>query len=203
MTTSPRFFSRRSFALICCTVMLAVSSMYICSPLRTPAPDARRTQSSLVSMPFRSFWESTSDSVESIRLASSSLDISSENTATSLSLRRATLVAMFSAKEVFPIPGRAAIRISSDLFRPEMVVSRYLKPVLAPRYFSRSGPAILPIWSYASQTASPILVSPRTSLPCRMSKIRCSAASISACALCSPDWMSCKMPRAVSARQRM
>ena len=124
MTTSPRFFIRRSFALICCTLMLAVSSMYMGSPLRTPALVASRTQSSLVRKPLRSFWESTSASEESIRVASCSLDISSEKIATSLPLCRATLVAMFRAKEVLPIPGRAAISSRSDLFRPEVTVSR-------------------------------------------------------------------------------
>ena len=124
MTTSPKFFIRRSFALICCTVTLAVSSMYMGSPLSTPALVASRTQSSLVRKPLRSLLESTSASVESIRVASCSLDISREKIATSLSPRRATLVAMFSAKEVFPIPGRAAISSKSDLFRPEVMVSR-------------------------------------------------------------------------------
>ena len=109
---------------------------------RTSALEASLTQSSSERKPLLSLLESTSASVESILVASCSLDISSENTATSLLECLATFVAIFSANEVLPIPGRAASIIRSDLLRPVVIVSRRVYPVFAPRYFSLSGPEI-------------------------------------------------------------
>ena len=51
-----------------------------------------------------------------------------EKMATSTSFFMATLAAMFSAKEDFPIPGRAATKIRSDLLSPESRASRPVKP---------------------------------------------------------------------------
>ncbi len=49
-----------------------------------------------------------------MRLTSCSADISSEKMHTALPVFAATLEAIFSTKEVFPIPGRAPTRIRSD-----------------------------------------------------------------------------------------
>ena len=54
----------------------------------------------------------------------------------------ATRVAMFSAKLVLPIPGRAARMMRSPRPRPVRTVSSSRKPVGMPLYLSASGPLI-------------------------------------------------------------
>ena len=75
---------------------------------------------------------STRASEDSRRVASCSRLISRENTATVLRTALATFSAIFSAKEVLPMPGRAARRIRSDLFSPEMAISTSGRPVDRP-----------------------------------------------------------------------
>ena len=63
-------------------------------------------------------------SLERMRLTSWSFVISRLNTATGTFCFFATLVAMFRAKEVLPIPGRAARMIRSERPKPVSMVSR-------------------------------------------------------------------------------
>ena len=56
----------------------------------TPIPSTTASQSESVREPVRSFWESTLDSMESIRFTSCSLDISRLNTIQGRLLRTAT-----------------------------------------------------------------------------------------------------------------
>lgn len=67
-------------------------------------------QSSSVSLPVTSFWLSTKLSLDKSRIASCSRDISREKNATVLLVLFATDSATFSAIDVLPMPGRAAMR---------------------------------------------------------------------------------------------
>ena len=75
---------------------------------------------------------STNASEASKRVANCSRLISREKTATVLWTALATFRATFSAKEVLPMPGRAASRIRSDLFRPVIFWSTADIPVESP-----------------------------------------------------------------------
>ena len=75
---------------------------------------------------------STKRSLEIRRRASCSRLISREKTATVLWTALATFRATFSAKEVLPMPGRAASRIRSDLFSPVIFWSTADIPVESP-----------------------------------------------------------------------
>ena len=66
------------------------------------------------------------------RFISCSFDISSEKIATVPLLRIVTYSAIFSARAVLPIEGRAAIRIRSAGCRPAVRLSRSWKPVATP-----------------------------------------------------------------------
>ena len=74
---------------------------------------ASRIQSSLESVPFRTFCMSTRASEQSMRIAICSRGISSVNTATFLPWFKLAWEAMFMAKEVLPMEGRAPTTISS------------------------------------------------------------------------------------------
>ena len=74
---------------------------------------------------------------------------------------------MFSAMEVFPMPGRAASRIRSDLFRPEMARSRSPSPVDRPGTAASLAASSLSR-SYTSSSTAEMGVSPRAARPCRM-----------------------------------
>ena len=65
-------------------------------------------------------------------MESCSLDISSENIATGTFAFTAAFLAIFRAKEVFPILGRAAMIIRSDFCKPDVRLSRRVKPVATP-----------------------------------------------------------------------
>ena len=65
-------------------------------------------------------------------MTSCSRDISREKKATVLFVFLATLSAMLRAMEVLPIPGRAAMRMRSDLLRPLIFLSRSRRPVDRP-----------------------------------------------------------------------
>ena len=82
--------------------------------------------------PVRSRPLSTQASELKSRVASCSRDISRENTATVFFSDFATFSATFSAKDVLPIPGRAASKIRSDLFRPVILRSTAERPVESP-----------------------------------------------------------------------
>lgn len=94
-----------------------------------------RAKSSSVNLPVRIFQESTARRAQNMRSTSCSLDISREITPIVLPAL-ATFWAMLRARDVLPIDGRAARTIRSDGWRPESMLSRDLKPVGVPRYFS-------------------------------------------------------------------
>ena len=124
MSTRPRFSSRLHLAFISATVMAGLSSTRISVWLR--AEDAMESlfQSSSVSLPVTSFWLSTKLSFDKRRIASCSRDISSEKKATVLLVLFATESATFSAIDVLPMPGLAAMRRRSELLRPLIFLSR-------------------------------------------------------------------------------
>ena len=62
-------------------------------------------------------------SLASMRRRSDSLDISSEKTATTLLSRTAQFCAMLMAQAVLPMEGRAAMMMSSEFCRPEVILS--------------------------------------------------------------------------------
>ena len=66
------------------------------------------------------------------RMASCSRLISREKKTTVLPENLPAWRSMFRAKEVLPMPGRAARRIRSDLFSPEMAISTSGRPVDRP-----------------------------------------------------------------------
>ena len=74
---------------------------------------------------------------------------------------------IFRAMEVLPIPGRAASRIRSDLFRPEMARSRSVRPVDRPG-MALSLAASSARRSYTSMMTSEMGVRPRAERPWRM-----------------------------------
>ena len=82
-----------------------------------------------VRRPVNRFCEGTSAARERRRVTSCSRDIASEKIATFLCCVIATLSAMLSAILVLPMPGRAAMMTSSDLFRPRIRSSRSGRPV--------------------------------------------------------------------------
>ena len=103
---------------------------------------ARYSQSSARRAPVRKAWLSMPASAERMRLVSCSLVISRLKMATGTFCCMATRVAMFSAKLVLPIPGRAARMMRSPRPRPVSTVSSRRKPVGMPLYLSASGPLI-------------------------------------------------------------
>ena len=99
-----------------------------------------------VSCPVCRFCDGISAARESSRETSCSRDISSEKIATVLPRFSPAYRAMFRAMLVLPMPGRAAIRISSDLFSPRIMRSRSERPVEMPgNFFPES--AASDIWS--------------------------------------------------------
>ena len=119
MTMSPSLLpTRRHFAIISGTVMPEFSSMRIDIDCSDSVAPAMRSQSVSSSVPMRSFLLSMSASLESIRVASCSRDISSWKMTTVFPLRLAAFTAMFRAMAVLPMPGRAASRIRSLLLSP-------------------------------------------------------------------------------------
>ena len=106
------------------TVVTALSSTKMGAAARVWVAFAILTQSASVRLPVRSFWLSTRASAERSRWASCSLLISREKMATALPDPLATLEAILRAKAVFPTPGRAAMRMRSDLLRPVIMASR-------------------------------------------------------------------------------
>ena len=93
---------------------------------------AIRPHSSGVRLPTRSFLLDTRASDESRRLTICSRDISRLKNATGRLLLTATLRAMFSAKLVLPMPGRAPTMIISDRLRPVVSSSRAAMPLGMP-----------------------------------------------------------------------
>ena len=95
---------------------------------------ASLSQSSASKLPERSFSLSTLASAESSLVTNCSLDISRLKTkvAPGASERVATYLAMFSAKAVLPIAGRAATMIRSEGCNPLVLWSRSAKPVGRP-----------------------------------------------------------------------
>ena len=81
----------------------------------------------------------------------------------------ATFVAMFRAKLVLPMPGRAARMIRSERPMPVSTVSRYVNPVGMPAYLSRSGPAIFCRFTSVSTITLEMLVRALVSRPERIS----------------------------------
>ena len=114
------------------TVTVESSSIRILDWFRESAAAATFSQSSSVSLPVTSFLLSTKHSLEISRRASCSRLISREKNTTFFPDFFPASSRMFRAIEVLPMPGRAASRIRSDLFRPEMARSRSTRPVDRP-----------------------------------------------------------------------
>ena len=85
---------------------------------------AKSFQSELFRRPVRNAWLSMPAVLERMRSVSCSQVISKLKMTVGIFCRRATLVAMFSAKLVLPIPGRAARIIRSERPRPVRILSR-------------------------------------------------------------------------------
>ncbi len=134
---------------------------------RASAAAATFSQSLSLSFPVTSFLLSTKDSLEIRRRASCSRLISREKKATLFPENLPASSRMFSAMEVFPMPGRAASRIRSDLFRPEMARSRSPSPVDRPGIAASLAASSLSR-SYTSSSTAEMGVSPRAARPCRM-----------------------------------
>ncbi len=96
------------------------------------AASCSRRYSAMGRKPLRRLEKSIEASDESMRMISERVVISSENTATRLAWSTAALRAMFSAKAVFPMLGRAAMMISSPGCSPPVISSRSPKPVGRP-----------------------------------------------------------------------
>ena len=123
-------------AFISATDSMGLSSMRMSTLFKTVAAAAIFSQSVSRRAPvFRRVF-STSASEDSKRVASCSRDISRENTATVFFALFATFSATFRAKEVLPMPGRAASRMRSDLFRPVILLSTADRPVDNPGRWS-------------------------------------------------------------------
>ena len=119
-------------ARISATVTPESSSMRMAERFNESAAAATLSQSSSASLPVTSFLLSTKHSLEISRRASCSRLISREKKATFFPDLLPASSRIFRAIEVLPIPGRAAKRIRSDLFRPEMARSRSRRPVDRP-----------------------------------------------------------------------
>jgi hypothetical protein len=100
--------------------------------LSRPAAFDSLGQSSRMSLPVRRRVPSTRASLPSMRWASCSLGISSENTATPLPDFTTALMATLSANEVLPMPGRPAMMIRSPGCMPAVMASTRVKPVGRP-----------------------------------------------------------------------
>ena len=167
MIISPKSSTRRHLARISATVTLESSSMRMVERLRESAAAATLSQSSSVSLPVTSFLLSTKHSLEISRRASCSRLISREKKATFFPDFLPASSRMFRAMEVLPMPGRAASRMRSELFRPEMARSRSRRPVDSPG-IARSLAASSSRRSYTSIRTSEMGVSPRAARPWRM-----------------------------------
>ena len=139
MTTRPRLSSRRHLAFMSATDSMGLSSIRMSTLFKIVAAPAIFSQSVSRREPVLRRLFSTRASEDSRRVASCSRLISRENTATVLRTALATFSAIFSAKEVLPMPGRAASRIRSDLFSPVIFWSTAERPVERPgRWLSLS-----------------------------------------------------------------
>ena len=112
--------------------MEGVSSMNRRASERRPAAVVSLGQSDSPRNPLRIFWESTRASEESMRMASCSLAISSEKTATGTPSSTEQYWAMLRAKAVLPMLGRPAMMTRSERCRPEVISSSFVKPVATP-----------------------------------------------------------------------
>jgi len=167
MMTSPRLSIRRHLALMSATDTEESSSMKMRERFRESAATATFSQSSSVSFPVTSFLLSTKHSLEIRRRASCSRLISNEKKATFFPDFFPASSRIFRAMEVLPIPGRAASRIRSDLFRPEMARSRSVRPVDRPG-MADSLAASSVSRSYTSMRTLEMGMSPRAARPWRM-----------------------------------
>ena len=132
MTTNPRLSTRRHLAFMSATERDGLSSMRIWVRLRAAEAAAILVQSSSLSRPVTSFLLSTKLSPEIRRMASCSRLISREKKTTVLPENLPAWSSTLRAKEVLPMPGRAASRMRSDLFSPAMARSTSGRPVLRP-----------------------------------------------------------------------
>ena len=123
---------RRHLAFMSATVSMGLSSMRMSVCRRVRAAWVTFPQSEGLSRPVSSRPSSTSPSEDSRRVTSCSLLISRENTATVFLLCLATFRAMFRAKELLPMPGRAARSTRSERFRPWIFWSTAEKPLGRP-----------------------------------------------------------------------
>ena len=168
------------------TLIPGVSSRYISVLPRTSPASISLIHSSALSLPVLRVVPEISASIERSLEASCSFVISSEKNATLRLHFIATCFAIFSAKLVFPMPGRAASRIRSERFRPVITLSSRPIPVGIPLY---SSPSLELSWSSltkVSRITSFIGCNPPLLLLSCISKILCSAESITF-AISSPE----------------
>ncbi|MNC66864.1 hypothetical protein D3C75_1173120 [compost metagenome] len=86
------------------------------------------SQSSFFMSPFRSALASMLPSAQIIRWTSWAAPISKEKMATVSLARTPIFWATFKAKAVLPTEGRAATIIRSERWKPEVILSRSIKP---------------------------------------------------------------------------
>ena len=101
--------------------MPGVSSMMRFDAAMTPEASTSFDQSLSDSLPVRIFCASTRDSSEKSLFMSCPLDISSEKSAQGRFFRKAIYSQILSASAVFPMDGRAAIRMKSEFCSPEVL----------------------------------------------------------------------------------
>ena len=125
-------FSRRAFVRISMTDTFGESSIKICASDSAPMACAMRGHSASFKRPVRSRYESTDASLHSKRVTSCCSDISREKIATGILYWIDACCATFKVSEVLPTPGRAAMMIRSDFWKPPVFASRSLKPLGTP-----------------------------------------------------------------------
>ena len=114
------------------TVIPGVSSSKSFVFAMIPELSTTWSQSLSERFPVRSVWESTRDSMANRRFTNCSFDISREKIATVFLSFMVILCAKLSTNAVFPMDGRAAIKIRSDGCIPEVWRSKSVYPVERP-----------------------------------------------------------------------
>ncbi len=172
-------------AFISATVSVGLSSILMSLALSVLPASVISFHCWSESLPVRRASPGTIAARERSLVASCSRLISSENTATFFFSVMPTWRAIFSAILVLPMPGRAAMRISSDLLRPSVLLSRSGRPVGRPGILLPEAEASLIVSNTFCMTV-PIGTRPPTFLPCLRANTRLSAVSRIASAAPSP-----------------
>ena len=123
---------RRARARSSSAVKPGVSSIYMGASESLTTASFRRPQCSSCNLPvFKTLW-SKRPTEPSIRMTSCAPPISIENTATGNLFSTATCSAILIEKAVLPMEGRPATMIKSPGWRPDVFLSRSIKPVDMP-----------------------------------------------------------------------